>query len=389
MSLVAPALAAADPIIVGEGNPATCTQVALLNALFSAEINGGGTIRFNCGAGPVTIALIASDLDSENVFGFDLAPAALTPPTNTIIDGGGLITLEAPTATVLHIAPNRSVTLEALTIARSADGVFNEGTLTIVQCVFSDNRSITYIGGAAFNVGTLRVNNSVFSNNGSYFSSLGGGITSSGTVSVNQSSFLNNSGASAGGIASSGPLGIKNSILSGNYGEWNVGGVLSLGAMSVDNTELSGNGAATVGAIYNQGDSLLISNSLFSGNHGPIRGGAIVSGNPMLFPTLANGKVSVLNSQFFDNVGARGGAVYSEGLLTLTASTLSRNHAIYGGALYVRNGVKVANTDITGNEASIDGGGIFVNNGGIPPGVDRNSSVSGNVPNNVSTQPER
>ena len=45
------------PIIVGDGTPASCTQAALEYALAVAEGSGGGTIRFECGEGPVTIIL--------------------------------------------------------------------------------------------------------------------------------------------------------------------------------------------------------------------------------------------------------------------------------------------------------------------------------------------
>lgn len=62
--------------VVGDGTPASCTEAALRSA---AE--DGGTITFSCGAAPITIDI------TETI---DL-------PTNqdTIIDGGGLVTLDA------------------------------------------------------------------------------------------------------------------------------------------------------------------------------------------------------------------------------------------------------------------------------------------------------
>jgi len=60
-----PALAA-PPISVGHGTPASCAEMALKDALIIAETVGGATIRFKCGAKPVTIAL--SDITTSPGF---------------------------------------------------------------------------------------------------------------------------------------------------------------------------------------------------------------------------------------------------------------------------------------------------------------------------------
>jgi hypothetical protein len=69
---------AAKPIIVGDGTAASCTETPLVSALVIAGATDGGTIKFKCGGGPVTIAQTAT----------------LSLPNNTTIDGGGLITLD-------------------------------------------------------------------------------------------------------------------------------------------------------------------------------------------------------------------------------------------------------------------------------------------------------
>ena len=56
LALPVPALAD-KPIVVGNGTPGSCTEIALKDALIIAETLGGGTISFNCGKGPVTIGL--------------------------------------------------------------------------------------------------------------------------------------------------------------------------------------------------------------------------------------------------------------------------------------------------------------------------------------------
>jgi len=51
---------AAAPITVGDGTAASCTEAALRDALIVAGAEGGGTIRFQCGADPVTITVSAT-----------------------------------------------------------------------------------------------------------------------------------------------------------------------------------------------------------------------------------------------------------------------------------------------------------------------------------------
>jgi hypothetical protein len=75
-----PASGAVIPIPVGNGTAASCTETALVNAVTSATSYGGGSIRFRCGPGPVSIVLTAT----------------MTIPKNTTLDGGGVITLAGP-----------------------------------------------------------------------------------------------------------------------------------------------------------------------------------------------------------------------------------------------------------------------------------------------------
>src|SRR5262245_36819505 len=68
------------PITVGHGTPSSCTHTDLQSALATAASSGGGTVRFNCGNAPVAIVLAQT----------------LEVPNNTLIDGGGLVTLSGP-----------------------------------------------------------------------------------------------------------------------------------------------------------------------------------------------------------------------------------------------------------------------------------------------------
>jgi hypothetical protein len=81
------ARAMARPLIIGDGTPASCTELALLNALLVVPSLDSGVIKFDCGVDPVTIEL------SSTVPFPALDSVALLPPNNTKIDGGSLITL--------------------------------------------------------------------------------------------------------------------------------------------------------------------------------------------------------------------------------------------------------------------------------------------------------
>ena len=137
--LALPQAAAAKPIIVGDGTAASCTENALRNAIFAAGIDGGGTIRFRCGPAPVTISLTAVSVEEP----------ALTLPNNTIINGGGLVTLESPRldgSVALSVQRSSIVRLKNLTLVGHdvSQTVSNSGTLSIQNTSVSDKQDCGY-----------------------------------------------------------------------------------------------------------------------------------------------------------------------------------------------------------------------------------------------------
>jgi hypothetical protein len=132
--LVLPRPALADkPIIVGDGTAANCTETALGDALVIAATVGGGTIKFHCGGGPVTVAVTVT----------------LMIPDNTTVDSGGQVTLLGHDVIVAFVGDNTTAALKNLVIsgefvvpspASHRGGVFNEGSLTVDHVTFADNR---------------------------------------------------------------------------------------------------------------------------------------------------------------------------------------------------------------------------------------------------------
>src|SRR5262249_26263701 len=117
-------------VTVGNGTPASCTQLTLQVALDIAQASGGGTIRFRCGQAPITITLTAP----------------VTVPNQTTVDGGNLVTLDGGGHSfgLVSVKPNTTVSLKNLSFRNGgssndtgAPAILNEGTLTIDSSTIS------------------------------------------------------------------------------------------------------------------------------------------------------------------------------------------------------------------------------------------------------------
>src|SRR5437667_16901 len=250
---------AAQPLCVGNGTPASCTEAALQNALAVAGTLGGGTIKFKCGTDPVTIVL--SEAGGE-IPGF--GSVALIPPNNTTIDGGGAVTilgLGSFNGTLILVDRDTAVVLKNLSIINGNPrfllinegtliikqsavssvfgGIRNTGTLTVMDStVFDTGR---FVGDPIFNGGTLTVQKSVFSGNRTRGG--GGGIGNSGTLTIQNSEFSGNSAGFGGGIANSGTLAVYNSSITQNTASQDGGGIYTCcgGTLELENTVVTGN----------------------------------------------------------------------------------------------------------------------------------------------------
>jgi predicted outer membrane repeat protein len=286
---------------------------------------------------------------------------------STIIDANGL-----DRAIDVHSC---TVTLSGMTIrggsASSVVGqssflgeggaILNSGTLTVTNCVISDN-SASIGGGGLYNGGTLKVNNSVLSGNsaGHY----GGGIY--------------NYGGSHGTVT------VINSTLSGNHAV-NSGGAIwndTYAAVTLQQgSTLSGNSAFIGGGIFNQSGTVNVSSCTFSSNSASFEGGAIYNAAP--YYGSPTGTVTIQNnSTLTANSAARAGAIYNAngGKLTIDGSTLSNNTATYtGGGILDYGWLTVNGSNLTGNSAGQAGGGIMLGASYATVTVKNSSSITGNT----------
>ena len=317
-----------------------------------------------------TILLRSGALEATNDSGaIHVVAAAKAPEGNSLtaqIDG---IVLNANyQSRILETTAGGEVWFAGLTLtkgeAQQGGGVWNEGDLTLEDCVISDNRvspNRTPHGGGIYNDGgTLTLIGSRVSGNlagapqGEDGGS-GGGIFSDGDVVVCESVIcenraggedgVTNRGGSGGGIYShSGAAIVQGSTLSNNRagsgGFGGNGGGLAAGAgsivVSIFNSTLSGNDAGSGRATAGSG------------------GGIFMEGA---------GTCSINGSTIADNVApqgglgntSKGGGIYAEGPFFLTNSILAQNKAVVGANFIDEND---SETPANNNDSVLGGSSI-------------------------------
>ena len=278
----------------------TGPKLSIKNA--TGTVNSGGTVNIANGnyKGIYNTKIIINK--DMNIIG--------QSQTGTIING-------TDSAWIFKIQSGVTVAIKNLTLANgeadNGGAIYNDGSLTITGCNFSDNivNSTNYLeypvdgfGGAIYNNGTLIVDNSNFTSNGAFFG--GGAIHNTGDSTVTGSNF------------------IDNHVIQGGYG----GGAISNdGILKVtDSTFINNDAYACGGAIYNHNE-LTVINSDFKGNAAYAAGGAIYN---ICILTVAG-------SNFTNNaaygvgdptyIPIAGGAIYNDygGIYTVNSSQFAGN----------------------------------------------------------------
>jgi predicted outer membrane repeat protein len=351
----------------------TCTQAGL-----QAALNGGGHIAFNCGAGPVTIALTSPLITSDTA--------------DTVLDGGGLVTLDGGNTTRILEKPFTPGSHIDKTLGNDLT-IQNLRLVNAVAPPAASNQDGHARGGAiwATSPGTrLHIINSTFENNRTTSltdeDNQGGAIYAANiyeTIIVG-SEFENNeagSGGAFGGIATG--LIVYNSRFTNNRASDNSGGGIVRGhggAIHLDGVTNSFNPASN--------RTLDICGSTFDSNTGVRGGGAIKT----TISDAMGTKFTVQSSTFISNslvgipsVEGSGGAIYhieddfaggtGEDNIEIRDSTFANNYAYrQGGAVWilVRGSGRIVNSTFTANAASQagsdrvgQGGALIVSNGVI------------------------
>lgn len=185
--------------VVGAGNAASCTDAAL-----DAALEDGGLVTFNCG-GSATID-ISTGTGGKSI------------TADTIIDGGGVITISGGNVHRVFEVSNAVFTVRNLTITNAGGGAIrsSQSALTVTNSTFTDNVDSGFSGAIYIAGGLLNVANCSFSGNSGHYV---GAIASLSTLnsSVTNSTFTGNSGAIGAAIAAyAGTVTITNSTFTRN-----------------------------------------------------------------------------------------------------------------------------------------------------------------------------
>lgn len=197
--------------------------------------------------------------------------------TATIIDGNrdaGNLGVAAP---VMFVGNNAPVEIRGVTIKKGnfsvgslfgwGGGINNAGTLTLADCVVTNNFSGSGGGGGLYNSGVLTVLRSTFALNGT--NGNGGALYNVSfnvqtTMTLTDSVIENNVAAQGGGISNYlGFLTVTNSTISNNSSEGQGGGIVNWGSpgfpsiLTITNSTISGNRAYWYygGGLYNGFDA--------------------------------------------------------------------------------------------------------------------------------------
>lgn len=331
--------------VIGDGTPQSCTEEAL-----AAAVADGGIITFSCGGDPFTLTVTAP----------------LVATDDTVIDGGGLITLSGANSTRILML----------------DSGFDVDTplLTVQRLTFRDGQSQaggddTAVGGGAIyrDGGSLTIIDSTFMNNhapatgqdvagGAVYGFGGGAITVAGSV------FVGNEASNGGAIgALQSDLTILNTTLSDNAATGSGGN--------------PGDGG-TGGAIYQDGvdERTVVCGSQLTDNHAGAIGGALFRVSNTHDGTFAMDRTTVSHNEVADADKSLAGGMYLQGLdITITASTIADNRAGFGGGIWLGQDstVSMENDTIAGNDAFIShGGGLWL--AGEPSGTIVNCTIANN-----------
>ena len=255
--------------------------------------------------------------------------------------GGNFLKFSSSTQTDLQI---KNVVFENMGSVGSSTYAFpirNNGTLDYINADFINNYATSLysaFGGAIYNIGSISNITGDFTGNYAQADkgrAFGGAIDNSGSIGNITGDFTGNyaqsntSNAFGGAIDNSGSIGNITGDFTGNYAQADkdraFGGAIdnsgSIGNITGDftgNYTQSNTSVAFGGAIDNSGSIGNITGD-FTGNYanGWGQGGAIYNGS--------NGMMSITNSSFYDNYAqadngdTAGGAIYNQGILTITA----------------------------------------------------------------------
>jgi hypothetical protein len=280
--------------------------------------------------------------------------------------------------------------------------ISSRDTATMINNTFENNRAYKY-GGAVANYGKSDVSDSKFMSNEATFS---GALYNNGTIMLDNSILTGNQAThengTGGGLLNNRVCAITKTNFIANFANNSGGAVFSSSSdLNVDDCDFNNNVARVDGGGINvNGDNSRITNSTFESNIANNSGGGIsVNGFGTVLDdlsiyynnaTVSGGGISLNNSNHThighdlvkSNYAKYGGGISINGGSDnlINDGSIDSNEAYYGGGLFISNAnnVEFLREIISNNVASVDGGGVYINNSVETCFVGGNS-VTGNI----------
>jgi hypothetical protein len=376
------------------------TLLVLIAVLLSAPAHAA-TVANTADSGPGSLRQAIANAATGETINFSssgtitLTSGELSITKDLIISGPGasslLIQRSSAIGTldfrIFNISPGYKVVISGLTVSNGRDdaggGIYNEGDLTLNDCVISGNVA-TENGGGIVNLSSLAIKNCVIRGNsvaGETGDGFGGGMYNAGTATALNCIISTNSVTSAtgsafgGGIYNDETLTLTSAVINSNSANGGpndgggFGGGIDNGFGTVDliDSTVSANvarggagsegGLAQAGGVANDFGTVTLEHSTVSGNSavggnggkgGSAEGGGVANGegSVYLFSSTVSGNVSSSGAGTAGLTPSYGGGIYNDvGTVEATHSTIASN-AVPGGFLK-------------------DGGGIFNYMGGL------------------------
>lgn len=303
------------------------------NELFDTPVSiTGDVVITNSGGGSVT---------SNGYRIFDISGGAVVRIENTTISGSS--SLVGGCGGAVHNAGDLTLRNSGITdssVTGNGGALCNEGTATLDDVEIARSMAFNGPGGGVYNTGTMTVIDSLFRDNsvrGSQGGGDGGAIANAenATLNITYSTVSSNSASSTAcddcssgaGISNEGTLVLEYSTVSDNIAD-GAAGMENSGNATVRRSTFSANQG---GAISNASSSqLLVSNSTISGNFGLEYPDSGVGG-------ITNyGSASLLNDTIVNNTGLQ---FATGGVFNNTTGATD-----YKGTIFANNGTKNCNT---------------------------------------------
>jgi len=387
----------ADIITLGLGRFGLTITGTGENAAATGDLDVTGPLTIT-GRGPGQTIIDASGVISDRVF--DIRPGAGTVVISgvTIMNGnvtglgGGIYNYNAD-LTLVNVEVRNNVVTGTSSHGRGGGIYIDQGSLSLDGVQIVSNTANTFGGGVYFNQGSGTLSGGQIISNTA--GGPGGGVAvlkaAAAFTQTGDSMVAYNAASSGGGVyiyQGSATL-LEGQIFSnttrlygGGVDVYQAGASFAMsGGQIISNTAGDRGG----GVFIYLGSSAALSGGRIAGNTAPDGGGVYVSSSGAVFTQtggvlthntaddgggvyVATGSATLSGGQVTGNTATRGGGVYVRaGSATLNGGQITGNTATFGGGVYVSQSdatLGLSGSQILGNTADDDGGGLYIVSGG-------------------------